>query len=78
MKDRRFYVCMPVEKDVKQLIIPGSIQEKCSRCGRKVWMSPATYMDYKELGGEILCIKCAIEVLEDEENGFREDLSYIA
>lgn len=56
--------CMPAEDDV--IRVPGSTKEKCSFCGKDVWMSPATKQS-KPPEAHVACIFCVTKEIEKEK-----------
>jgi len=49
-------------------VVPGSLPEKCSKCGRLVWVSPSSLLtlhDNPEM--RILCLPCVVAQMKKGE-----------
>lgn len=60
-------VCKP--KDWLGDEVPGSIIDKCTKCGHEVWVKPAN-----RVLAEVICAVCVREVMDKLSEKDREDL----
>lgn len=48
-------------------VTPGSLQDKCSKCGQPVWVSPSSWLIMHDNPGmSILCMPCAIAQMKKD------------
>ena len=49
-------------------VTPGSLQDKCSKCGQVVWVSPSSWLIMHDNPGmEILCMPCALVKMKEDK-----------
>ena len=66
MPERKTLISMPVS--LEGYAPPGSLQDKCSKCGQPVWVSPSSWLimhDNPEM--KILCTQCALEQMKEDK-----------
>jgi len=60
MSERPILVCMPTNPI---LVIPGSLPDKCSRCGQSVMVSPSSWqLLHDNPDAEIICVPCVLKM----------------
>ena len=48
-------------------VVPGSLQDKCSRCGEPVWISPSSLLIlHDNPGTDIACTECGLKQMATE------------
>ncbi|MBA7697334.1 hypothetical protein ES703_105999 [subsurface metagenome] len=66
-EERKTLICWPVS--LKSYVTPGSLQDKCSKCGQPVWVSPSSWLIMHDNPGmEILCTACAIANMKKDNH----------
>jgi len=47
---------------------PGSLQDKCSKCGQSVWVAPSSWLIMHDAPGmKILCTPCALAQMKEDK-----------
>jgi len=47
---------------------PGSLQDKCSKCGQAVWVAPSSWLIMHDNPGMvILCMPCALVKMKEDK-----------
>ena len=65
MPERKTLLCQPVS--FRGYVVPGSVPDKCSKCGQGVWVSPSSLLIMHDNPGiEILCVPCALAKMEKD------------
>jgi len=65
MPERKTLISTPVS--LGGYVPPGSLQDKCSKCGQPVWVAPSSWLilhDNPEM--RILCMPCAIAQMKKD------------
>jgi len=65
MPERKTLICEPVS--FRGYVVPGSLPDKCSKCGGLAWVSPSSLLalhDNPEM--KILCMPCALEQMKKD------------
>ncbi len=66
MPERKALMCQLVS--FRGYVVPGSLPEKCSKCGGPVWVSPSSLLILHDNPGiEILCMPCALVKMEKDK-----------
>ena len=66
MPERKTLISMPVSYE--GYAPPGSLQDKCSKCGQPVWVSPSSWLIMHDNPGmEILCQPCALAQMKEDK-----------
>ncbi len=74
MPEKKYLMCWPVS--LEGYVPPGYLQDKCSKCGQAVWVSPSSWLILHDNPGmEILCIPCALEQMERDKHFELEDIT---
>ncbi|MBA7632311.1 hypothetical protein ES703_39854 [subsurface metagenome] len=66
MPEIKTLICMPAS--FKGYVVPGSLPDKCSKCGQAVWVSPSSLLilhDNPEM--EILCGPCTVAKMKKDK-----------
>jgi len=74
MPERKTLVCQPVS--FRGYVVPGSVPEKCSKCGGPVWVSPSSLLilhDNPEI--EILCMPCTLAKMKKDPDFKIQDIT---
>ena len=59
-------ICMPISFD--GYVVPGSLPDKCSKCGQPIWVSPSSLLILHDNPGmETLCKTCDLAQMEEGE-----------
>ena len=67
MPERKTLISMPVS--LEGYAPPGSLQDKCSKCGQPVWVSPSSWLIMHDNPGmEILCMPCALAQMKQDKH----------
>jgi len=67
MPERKTLISMPVS--LEGYVTPGSLQDKSSKCGQPVWVSPSSWLIMHDNPGmEILCTACAIANMKKDNH----------
>lgn len=66
MPKRKTLVCMPAS--FRGYVVPGSLPEKCSKCGGPVWLAPSSLLILHDNPGiEVLCIPCTLAQMKKDK-----------
>lgn len=72
--EEKTLVCWPVS--LEGYVVPGSLPDRCSKCGQPVWVSPSSWLIIHDSPGIIiLCIPCALEEMKKDKEIKIEDIS---
>ncbi|KKL78846.1 hypothetical protein LCGC14_2020730, partial [marine sediment metagenome] len=64
-EERGALMCQPVS--FRGYVVPGSLPDKCSKCGGLAWVSPSSLLILHDNPGiEILCMPCALAKMEKD------------
>lgn len=66
MPETKILICMLAS--FKGYVVPGSLPDKCSKCGQTVWVSPSSLLilhDNPEI--EILCGPCTVAKMKKDK-----------
>lgn len=66
MPEIKTLICMPAS--FPGYVVPGSLPDKCSKCGQAVWVSPSSLLilhDNPEM--EILCGACTVAKMKKDK-----------
>ena len=67
MPERKTLITAPVS--LGGYMGPGGLQDKCSKCGQLVWVSPSSWLImYDNPGMVILCMPCALVKLKEDKH----------
>jgi len=59
MPETKALICMPAS--FNGYVVPGSLPNKCSKCGQPVWVSPSSWLICHDNPGiAIFCTLCAL------------------
>jgi len=65
--ERKTLISMPVSYE--GYAPPGSVQDKCSKCGQPVWVSPSSWLIMHDNPGmKILCKPCALAQMKKDKH----------
>jgi len=65
MPERKTLICMPAS--FKGYVVPGSLPDKCSKCGQAVWVSPSSLLIlHDDPGMDILCMSCSLTKMKKD------------
>ena len=74
MPERKTLMCQLVS--FRGYVVPGSLPEKCSKCGGLVWVSPSSLLILHDNPGiEILCIPCGLEQMKKDKHPEIRDIT---
>lgn len=74
MYEKKTLVCVPVSR--RGYVTPGSLQDKCSKCGQLVWIAPSSWLIlHDNPGTEILCMPCTLMGIEKDKDFKIEDIT---
>ncbi len=66
MPERKTLMCQLVS--FRGYVVPGSLPDKCSKCGQPVWVSPSSLLIMHDNPGiENLCIPCALAQMKKDK-----------
>jgi len=66
MPERKALICWLVS--LEGYVTPGSLKDKCSKCGQPVWVAPSSwFILYDNPEMEPLCILCAVEEMKKDK-----------
>jgi len=66
MPERKTLITTPVS--LGGYMVPGGLQDKCSKCGQLVWVSPSSWLIMHDNPGMvILCMPCALVKLKEDK-----------
>jgi len=61
--ETKVLICMPAS--FKGYVVPGSLPDKCSKCGQPVWVAPSSLLiQHDSPGMEVLCKPCALRQMK--------------
>ena len=67
MPERKTLISMPVS--LEGYAPPGSLQDKCSKCGQSVWVTPSSWLIMHDNPGmKILCEPCALAQMKEDKH----------
>jgi len=67
MPEKKTLICVPAS--FEGYAPPGSLQDKCSKCGQPVWVSPSSWLiTHDNPGMEILCTPCTLERMKKDKH----------
>ncbi len=78
-EEEKTLICMPAS--FKGYVVPGSLPNKCSKCGRLVWVSPSSWLIMQDNpmqdnpGMAILCKPCALDQVKKAKHPKIEDIT---
>ena len=62
-EEKKFLMCQPVS--FRGYVTSGSLQDKCSKCGQAIWVSPSSWLIMHDNPGiEILCTPCTLKKMK--------------
>jgi len=74
MPEKKVLICTPTSPEV--YVVPGSLPDKCSKCGQHVWVSPSSWLIMQDNPGiAILCTPCALAQLKKAKHPRIEDIT---
>ncbi|MBA7556027.1 hypothetical protein ES705_48722 [subsurface metagenome] len=66
MPERKTLICWPVS--LAGYAPPGSLQDKCSKCGQPVWVAPSSWLIMHDTPRmKILCTPCALAQMKEDK-----------
>lgn len=74
MPETKVLICKPTASE--GCVVPGTLPDKCSKCGQPVWVSPSSFFIMQDNPGiAILCIPCAVAHIKKAKHPKIEDIT---
>ena len=72
--ETKVLICMPTS--FKGYVVPGSLPDKCSKCGQPVWVAPSSWLIRQDNPGmEVLCMPCALRQMKKAKHPEIENIT---
>jgi len=74
MPETKTLICMPTS--FKGYVVPGSLPDKCSKCGQPVWVAPSSWLIMQDNPSmEVLCKPCLLDQVKKAKHPKLEDIT---